>query len=149
MTLSSLNENLSESNPEQASQPLNRQEIGGQLPPQDRRKAKRQRIDEYEAFALDKEDHLEANLACLNAGLMRVGSRVEEALERTMDQSPLSADRVQTLMPMLDAQLRIARQIERYAHLERQIGQTSKQKLLQRFSSDPASPPSESEKQAS
>ena len=149
MTQNLPKETSSVSNPDNAAPPQ-RQEIGDQLSPQNPRgHAKRHRINQYEAYVLDKENLLEANLGSLSAGLMRMGVHLEEALEQTLNQSPLTADRLQKLLPLLDMQLRTARQVERYAQLERQLGQTPKLKLLQRFSSEPANPSLESEKQAS
>ena len=79
------------------------------------------RIQDYQAHALHKDDHLEANLGSLNAGLMRIGITVEEALERSMAAETLTGEGLQRLLPIIEVYLRLTRQIDRFAHLEQQI----------------------------
>jgi hypothetical protein len=48
----------------------------GSTPSPEQREARMDRIQDYQAHALHKDDHLEANLGSLNAGLMRIGITV-------------------------------------------------------------------------
>jgi hypothetical protein len=90
--------------------------------------ARMQCIQKYQVHALHKDDYLEANLGSVNAGLIRMAINLEEALERSMTADPLTVERLQRLLPIIEVQLRVTRQIDRYAHLEQQIAQARKAK---------------------
>lgn len=73
------------------------------------------RLDDYQLRSLAQEDALEANVAALNGGLMRVGLFLEESLLQAIEGSPPDLQRVDEIRPAIETQLRLARQIDRFA----------------------------------
>jgi hypothetical protein len=90
--------------------------------------ARLQRVRDYMYSAVQKENPLESNLASLNAGLMRLGVHLEEAIERAMTTGVVTIERLPRIHPSLEAHLRLMRQIERFAHLEQQFARSHRAK---------------------
>jgi hypothetical protein len=84
------------------------------------------RIDEYEVSSLHTEDHLEANLGSINAALMRISVSMQEAMERTISPGAMTTERLQKLVPIIETLLRVTRQIDRFAQLERRLAQSQR-----------------------
>jgi hypothetical protein len=80
--------------------------------------ARLQRIIDYQIEALAKPQALEANLGCVNGGLLRVSYYLEETLDESIAAGPRTADRLERMRPVVDMQLRVARQIQRFAQIE-------------------------------
>ena len=78
-----------------------------------------EKVDDHLRESLDKTDTLEANLGVVSADLMRMACRLTDAIEETL--SKTSLDHFQKLVPAIDAYLRVARQIDRLAMLDRRL----------------------------
>lgn len=81
-------------------------------------KARLDRISDYQASALAKEDPLQANLGSINSGLMGIAVQMDVVIQRMWSGKTESIERIQKTLPALDAYLRVARQIDRYAQIE-------------------------------
>ncbi|MDP6556602.1 MAG: hypothetical protein QGG71_18165, partial [Pirellulaceae bacterium] len=68
------------------------------------------RLHDYLTKSLKKKDALEANLGSINSGLMRVALWLDETIEHTIESGPRSIERIESLLPAIDTQLRVARQ---------------------------------------
>ncbi len=76
------------------------------------------RIREYLHESLCKDDSLESNVGAINSGLLRMAQWIEEVLEDAMSDGSQNLDRLKRLMPAIEAQLKIARQVDRFAQIE-------------------------------
>jgi hypothetical protein len=74
-----------------------------------------QRLVEYTADSLAKENALEANLGVINGDLMLLEYRFRQGLDELFKESPHSLEELTIAMPSVDAFLRIAKQIDRYS----------------------------------
>ncbi len=84
----------------------------------DRHPARLTRITDYLADALEKEDALGTNLGSINSGLMRLALWLEETIEQDIENGPPNPERIERILPALETQLRLTRQIDRFAQLE-------------------------------
>jgi len=100
------------------------------------RAARMARVSDYEDEALARPDSLEAVLAMTSATLARQAFWLSEAIEREMASGTADVDRLRRLLPAIDVQLRVTRQIDRFAQLEERAGETHRTKLG-RFNVDP------------
>ena len=78
-----------------------------------------EKIQEYLRHSLGKVDPLEANLGAVSADLMQMALRLKEAIEADLGARQL--DHFEKLMPAIDAYLRVTRQIDRLASLDRRL----------------------------
>lgn len=78
-----------------------------------------EKVQDHLREALGKADSLEANLDAVSADLMLMACRFREAIEEKFGKGSL--DRFERLVPAIDAYLRVARQIERLASLDRRL----------------------------
>jgi hypothetical protein len=76
------------------------------------------RVLDYQASALTKEDHLEANLGSINSGLMRIGLWLDETIGRAMAGGPPTVERMHRILPAIETHLRVTRQVDRFAQIE-------------------------------
>lgn len=88
----------------------------------DRQEARRSRVSDYQAASLNKEDPFEANIGSLNSGMMDIALRLEGIVGELFDSGARSTTVLQDIVPAIDMQLRVARQVERYSQLELRIG---------------------------
>ena len=93
------------------------------------RERKNARIDEYEMAALKKYDPLAACLGSLTADLMHISSALGDAIKTTLAAGPNDLESVRRIAAALNDQLRVTRQIERFAQLEVRAAET-RQRLL-------------------
>jgi hypothetical protein len=84
-----------------------------------RRDRRRQRIDAYEDRALAAPDDLQSNVASLNCGLFRIGHWLEETIDEAISAGPTTPERTALVFKTIDTHLRVARQIDRFAEIER------------------------------
>jgi hypothetical protein len=85
------------------------------------RGAKRRRIEEYLLDALEKPNHLEANIAVANSELMSLRVCIFEFLMNAMGDDAMSAEQFPKLMPALEVMSKLSRQSDRYSQLELRI----------------------------
>lgn len=78
-----------------------------------------EKVDDHLRESLDKADSLEANLGVVSADLMRMACRLTVAIEESLGKRSL--EQIDKLVPTIDAYLRIARQIDRLAMLDRRL----------------------------
>ena len=78
-----------------------------------------EKVDDHLRESLDKTDTLEANLGVVSADLMRMACRLTVAIEESLGKRSL--EHIDKLVPTIDAYLRIARQIDRLAMLDRRL----------------------------
>lgn len=76
------------------------------------------RVDEYQQKALKVSNPLRAILGSVNSDLCKVGFHVAHTVIEAAKQIDRSTDRLHQLTPNIDVQLRVARQVERFAQLE-------------------------------
>lgn len=86
------------------------------------------RLHDYLAKSLKKKDALEANLGSINSGLMRVAVWLDETIEQAIESGPPSIERIESLLPAIDTQLRVARQVDRFAQIEIRAAEARKPK---------------------
>jgi len=94
----------------------------------DSQAARLRRVEDYQNDALAKKNALEANLGSINAGMIRIAVWLDDILERTMGSELPSVELLQKISPAIDTQLRVARQIDRFANLELRVDETRKPK---------------------
>ena len=85
-----------------------------------------QRLEDFQREALLKPDSLAANLGAANGALMRMGYRLEEAIEGALEKVASSAERFERLVPPIEMYLKVMRQVDRFAQLDQRI-QSSRQ----------------------
>jgi hypothetical protein len=76
------------------------------------------RINRYADAALDKSDHLEANLGLITADLLGLAYRQAQMLANTSERSAGSPHQQELMRIAFDDYLRVTRQIERFMQLE-------------------------------
>ena len=109
------------------------------------------RVADYQAKSLAREDDLEANLGSINSGLMRVALWLDETIDQVLESGPRSVERLTRMLPAIDAHLRVARQVDRFAQLEIRAVESRKPKMssntgdLLQMPNTPALPTSQSE----
>jgi hypothetical protein len=79
--------------------------------------SREQRIADYVAESLAKDDALEANLGILNADLMLIAHRFRHALDEALQQPPETLAEMAEFMPGIDGYLRVVKQIDRFSQL--------------------------------
>jgi hypothetical protein len=75
----------------------------------------------YRAFEANRADALLASIGLLNAGLMDIASALQAAIGTSLASSKSPVKRLQKLLPLIDAELRVVRQVERLSMLERKL----------------------------
>jgi hypothetical protein len=80
------------------------------------------RILDYEATSLTKPDSLEACVGASNSDLMKIGFHLSTMINPALEN--LDITNLNQLLPVLDTQLRVARQIERLAQFEARLAET-------------------------
>lgn len=85
--------------------------------------ARRQRVDDYQLEALDMKDPLAANLGSMSGSLMRTSLWIEEAISDAMTVQIPTVDGLQRLLPAIEAQLKLTRQVDRLAQLSMKIAE--------------------------
>ena len=79
------------------------------------------RIQQYLLASLEQVDPLEANLGAAASDLMSLGFKLKQAIEESLADTPNSLERFQRLRPAIDDYLKLSRQIDRYAQLDRRL----------------------------
>lgn len=92
--------------------------------------ARLSRLHDYLTNSLKNKDALEANLGSINSGLMRVAIWLDEAIEQTIASGPCSIERIESLSPAIDTQLRVARQVDRFAQIAIRSTESRKAKKI-------------------
>jgi hypothetical protein len=82
------------------------------------------RIQDYETTSLAKPDNLEACVGASNSDLMKIGVHLAAVINPAMEN--LDITKLNQVLPALDTQLRVARQIERFAQFEARLAETRK-----------------------
>lgn len=77
-----------------------------------------QRVADYQSDAAALPDPLRANLALMNAGLLRIGQAIDEAVDQALRDGPTTIEQLDRLRPTIEMYLRITRQVDRFAQLE-------------------------------
>jgi hypothetical protein len=78
-----------------------------------------ERANEHLLESLKKADPLEANLGAVSSDLMGMACRLNDAIVESFGKGSL--DHFEKLVPAIDAYLRVARQIDRLASLDRRL----------------------------
>ena len=87
-----------------------------------------QRIEQLQSQALANPDPLAANLGAANGALMRIGFRLEEALEGALAKVPSPTERFDRLVPAIETYLKVMRQVDRFSQLEQRLSAGSQPK---------------------
>jgi hypothetical protein len=77
------------------------------------------RIREYLTESLQQPDALRANLGAASSDLMLLGFRLKEAIEEGLGDPTNALGRIERLMPAIEGYLKVTRQMDRFAHLDR------------------------------
>lgn len=91
------------------------QATGGNTEPQELQLA---RLNDYLFESLANEDALAANLGSINTSLIRCSLWLGESIAAAMSSGPADVDRVKGMMQAIETQLRVTRQVDRFAQLE-------------------------------
>lgn len=91
--------------------------------------ARLRRIRDYLNDSLNKNDPLEANVGAINSGLLRMALWLDETLENAMSDGTQNVDRLKRLLPAIEAQLKISRQVDRFAQIEIRAIEARKPKI--------------------
>jgi hypothetical protein len=83
-----------------------------------------QRINEYATQALSNQNVLESNVASLNGGLLRSAFWLEKTIREATARLPMTPERMQCVYRAIDAHLRVAKQVDRFAQFERRRSDT-------------------------
>ena len=104
----------------QSSQQDEQNEGPGRVPDEDGdvQSGRRRRVQEYHAHVLAKEDPLQAVLGSLNAGLMEIGMTLDQAINENLTAGPVTIGQIMQYAAAVELQLKLARQIDRFAQLE-------------------------------
>jgi alanine racemase len=81
------------------------------------------RILDLQREALRKEDSLEACLGAHNSGLLRIGLRYEEAIQKALDAAKGNLHQILQVQPAMNTHLSISRQVDRFANLEARLAE--------------------------
>jgi hypothetical protein len=84
-------------------------------------KMRLEKINEYLLESLQKVDALQANLGATSSDLMLMGFRLKQAIEQAMGDSMAPLGRFEELMPAIEGYLKVTRQIDRLAQLDRRL----------------------------
>ena len=84
-------------------------------------KLRLEKIHEYLVELLQQADALQANLGATSSDLMLMGFRLKEAIEQAMADSSAPLGRFEQLMPAIEGYLKVTRQIDRLAQLDRRL----------------------------
>jgi len=101
------------------------------------------RIADYELVALAREDPCEAVMETLIAGMLKIELGLQQAIERAMNVTPVTPERIGALAPSFDWHLKYARQIDRYGQLIRRLATPGKMKETQNQADSETTPQSE------
>jgi hypothetical protein len=106
------------------------------------RRARMKRVDDYQARSLSRASPLHACLGSMTSGLLRIALQFDEVIDDAIKSSPRTLDQVKKLTPSVDVHLRVARQIDRFAHLEQAVDklraeETGFDPLVRAFSTNP------------
>jgi len=92
---------------------------GNQATDQAARNERLELIRKFQADAMKRPDALSANLGVINSDLMRMLSRLSEALEKSMTNTEPGADR--QFAHQAETYLKFVRQVDRLAQIDRQL----------------------------
>ena len=92
--------------------------------------ARLSRLHDYLTNSLEKKDALEANVGSVNSGLIRVAIWLDETIEQAIESGPCSIERIESVSPAIDTQLRVARQVDRFAQIEIRSTESGKPKKI-------------------
>jgi hypothetical protein len=81
------------------------------------------KLCQYRRIQADRADALRGSLGILNAGLMDIAGLLEGTITSSLASFPQSSRRVNMALSLIDAHLRVLRQIERMSVLERTLPQ--------------------------
>lgn len=82
------------------------------------------RIHEYLVDALEQVDALQANLGAASSDLMLLGFRMKDAIETALRDASNPLGQFNELMPAIESYLKVVRQIDRLAQLDRRLTET-------------------------
>lgn len=85
--------------------------------------ARRKRVDDYQREALGMKDPLAANLGSMSGSLMRTSLWFEEAISDAMTMQIPTVDGLQRILPAIETQLKLTRQVDRLAQLSMKIAE--------------------------
>ncbi len=85
--------------------------------------ARMQKVREYELKALSRKNSLKAVLGTVNSDLMRIALQLGESIARSLAHNP---ETMTGVLPSIETQLRLTRQIDRLAQLEMKSRATAK-----------------------
>jgi hypothetical protein len=79
------------------------------------------RVGDYQEKALQIKDPLRSNIALLNGSLLMTAFRYDETITAALERGPLSPKGLQRIGPAIEVQLKLARQIDRFANFEQRM----------------------------
>ena len=78
-------------------------------------------VQQYRRTQGNRLDPLRGSLGMLNAGLIEIAAMLQGVIASSLIRSAQSAKQVSKILPLVDAQLRIVKQVERLSVLERTL----------------------------
>lgn len=90
-------------------------------PTPDVSKLRLEKIHAYLVESLEQADTLQANLGATTSDLMLMGFRLKEAIEKAMADAATPLAQFEQLMPAIEGYLKVTRQIDRLAQLDRRV----------------------------
>ena len=76
-----------------------------------------QKIEQYQRDSLANSDAEQASLAAANAGLMRMGLQLEEAVVALLSKHSKSLEWLERIQPTVELHLKLMRQVDRVSRL--------------------------------
>lgn len=95
------------------------------------------RLHEYELTSRDKSDPLEALLTLTTSGLFRMAHDLEACILKSLSQSEKDLRAFKSVSSALDAQLRLTRQIDRFAQFELRLTELRAKLAMSHKNRDP------------
>ena len=89
--------------------------------PQDRSKLREGRIDDYMQQSLQDADHFRANLGATSADLMWLSCESARVIREEFVSAGRNSESLRQLAPHIELHLKLVRQLDRLANLDRQL----------------------------
>ena len=79
------------------------------------------RIQDLLAESLALPNAFAANLGAQNSGLRKMAYRMQQAIEKALDQGPAELEEFEDVMPAIETLLKITKQVDRYSQLSMKL----------------------------
>ena len=95
-----------------------RRRVAGHDGRRELQKRRRRRAEEYHGRVLSEPDPLKATLGSINAEMMQMCIALDEAIHQRLFAGPPTLERIMRHAAAMELQLKLSRQVERFAQLE-------------------------------